>query len=122
VNENDVCLHLWRQAGKREGKSPPEMANVHDSVLGVISSTPMVKMGRSPPAEVQQAAIHVKMEIQNPLGGVKNRIAKAMIEAAENANTISPERTTVVEWTSGNTGIGMATVCAAKGYSSSSDP
>lgn len=92
------------------------MASVHDSVLGVISNTPMVKLGRSLPAEAQHATVFAKLEMQNPGGSVKDRIAKAMIEAAEEAGTISPERTTVVEYTSGNTGIGLAMVCAAKGY------
>jgi len=91
-------------------------ANVHDSVLGVISNTPLVKLGRSIPADAQQATIYAKLEMQNPGGSVKDRIAKSMIEEAEKGGKITPQKTTVVEFTSGNTGIGLAMVCAAKGY------
>ena len=92
------------------------MLNVHDSVLGVINNTPMVKLGRSVPVPAQQATILAKLEMQNPGGSVKDRIAKAMIEEAEKEGKISPEKNTIVEITSGNTGIGLAMVCAAKGY------
>lgn len=77
--------------------------------------TPMVKLNRVPGPEAAGNVL-VKLEMQNPGGSVKDRIALAMIEEAEKRGDIDPSRTTIVEGTSGNTGIGVAMVCAAKGY------
>lgn len=87
-----------------------------DSVADAIGKTPLVKLGRVLPDESKANAVLAKLEMQNPGGSVKDRIAKNMIEMAERDGTISPDRTTIVEYTSGNTGIGVSMVCAAKGY------
>ena len=85
---------------------------IHESILGTIGSTPIVRLNRLAPAH---AALYVKCEFFNPLGSVKDRLAIAIIEDAERSGTLAPGRT-VVEATSGNTGIALAMVCAAKGY------
>src|SRR5687767_1602842 len=81
--------------------------------LELIGRTPVVKLTHVDPAG---AAVFCKCEQYNPGGSVKDRIALAMIEAAEAAGAITPGVSTIVEPTSGNTGIGLALVCAAKGY------
>ncbi len=85
---------------------------VHQNVLETIGSTPVIRLNRIGPADVE---IYVKAEAFNPMGSVKDRLALGVIEAAEAAGTLSPGQT-VVEATSGNTGIGLAMVCAQKGY------
>ncbi|NVB41867.1 cysteine synthase A [Pseudenhygromyxa sp. WMMC2535] len=87
-----------------------------DDILGLIGKTPLVRINRVAPDRERAAAIWGKCEMMNPGGSVKDRIALAMIEAAERAGTIIPGRSTLVEPTSGNTGIGLALVCAVKGY------
>jgi cysteine synthase A len=82
------------------------------SALGLVGRTPIVQL-REPAGGGE---IWCKCEQYNPGGSVKDRIALAMIEAAEAAGQITPNRSTIVEPTSGNTGIGLALVCAAKGY------
>ncbi len=88
-------------------------APVVDSVLSLIGGTPLVRLQRVAPPE--GAAIWGKAEHLNPGGSVKDRIALAMIERAERDGSLRPG-TTVIEPTSGNTGIGLALVCAKKGY------
>jgi len=83
------------------------------TVLASIGATPLVRITRL--QEDGAAAIHVKMESKNPGGSVKDRICLAMIEAAEREGALSPGAT-VIEPTSGNTGIGLSMVCAVKGY------
>jgi cysteine synthase len=78
-----------------------------------IGGTPLVRLRRLGPPGVE---LYGKLEAANPGGSVKDRIGLAMIEAAELAGEIEPGRTTIVEATSGNTGIALALVCAAKGY------
>ena len=85
---------------------------IYDSILGTIGKTPTVRVQRLAPAHV---TIYVKCEFFNPLGSVKDRLAIAIIEDAERTGTLKPGQT-VVEATSGNTGIALAMVCAAKGY------
>jgi cysteine synthase A len=85
---------------------------IYDSILDTIGNTPVVKLNRMAPANQN---IFVKMESFNPLSSVKDRLAIAIIEDAERRGEISPGQT-VVEATSGNTGIALAMVCAAKGY------
>ncbi|HYM72903.1 MAG TPA: cysteine synthase A [Stellaceae bacterium] len=88
---------------------------VYDSILGTIGATPLVRLRRLCADAGVQADILGKCEFFNPLSSVKDRIGLAMIEAAEAAGRIRPG-TVLVEPTSGNTGIALAFVCAAKGY------
>src|SRR5512138_3534731 len=84
----------------------------YDSILGTVGSTPVVRINRLGPKGVN---LFVKVEAFNPLGSVKDRLALGVIEAAERDGTLRPGQT-VIEATSGNTGIGLAMVCAQKGY------
>jgi len=86
------------------------------SYLETVGRTPMVKLVRCVPPESKQATILCKLEMQNPGGSLKDRIALNMVEEAEKRGEISPGKTTIVDFTSGNTGIGYAMVAAAKGY------
>ena len=88
--------------------SMPRYANI----LETIGNTPVVKINKLAPADVD---LFVKIEAFNPLGSVKDRLALGVIEAAEKSGELKPGMT-VIEATSGNTGIGLAMVCAAKGY------
>lgn len=85
---------------------------IHDSILGTIGRTPIVKLQRLAPTNV---SVYVKCEFFNPASSVKDRLAIAIIEDAERRGQLKPGQT-VVEATSGNTGIALAMVCAAKGY------
>ena len=85
---------------------------IYDSILGTIGRTPIVKLQRLAPAGV---TVYVKCEFFNPASSVKDRLAIAIIEDAERSGALKPGQT-VVEATSGNTGIALAMVCAAKGY------
>jgi cysteine synthase len=89
-----------------------DMGHKHQSILGTIGNTPVVRINRLAPAGIN---LFVKIEAFNPLGSVKDRLALGVIEAAEKSGALKPGQT-VVEATSGNTGIGLAMVCAAKGY------
>jgi cysteine synthase A len=91
------------------------MAPVPTNIAAHVGRTPMVRLTRVAP-EAGEAELYVKLEALNPGGSVKDRIGVAMIEAAEREGLIAPGRTTIVEATSGNTGIALAFVCAAKGY------
>ena len=83
-----------------------------DSILGTVGNTPVVKINRLAPEGID---LYVKIEAFNPLGSVKDRLALGVIEAAEADGSLRPGQT-VIEATSGNTGIGLAMVCAARGY------
>jgi cysteine synthase A len=85
---------------------------IYDNILGTIGRTPIVRIGRLAPANV---SLYVKCEFFNPASSVKDRLAIAIIEDAEQSGKLKPGQT-VVEATSGNTGIALAMVCAAKGY------
>src|ERR671917_1408708 len=89
------------------------MSPIPINIADHIGRTPMVQLTRIAPEGVQ---LFAKLEMFNPGGSVKDRIGVAMIEAAEAAGRIEPGRTTIVEATSGNTGIALAFVCAARGY------
>src|SRR6478736_797104 len=80
----------------------------------LIGNTPLVWLRRIAPD--CRAELIAKLEVGNPAGSVKDRIGVAMIDAAEAAGEIEPGKTTIVEATSGNTGIALAFVCAARGY------
>ena len=88
-------------------------AKVYSDIIQTTFDTPLVKLNRVVPAE--HATVLLKLEFFNPYSSVKDRIGRAMIEAAEKAGTIGP-RTHIIEPTSGNTGIALAFVAAAKGY------
>jgi cysteine synthase A len=83
-----------------------------DSILGTVGHTPVVRINKLAPQGIN---LYVKIEAFNPLGSVKDRLALGVIEAAEKSGELKPGQT-VIEATSGNTGIGLAMVCAAKGY------
>ncbi len=85
---------------------------IHDSILGTVGNTPVIRINRLAPKGVN---LYAKVEAFNPLGSVKDRLALGVIEDAEQRGELKPGMT-VVEATSGNTGIGLAMVCAAKGY------
>ena len=84
----------------------------HSSILGTIGNTPLVRLQRLAPDGIN---LYVKVESFNPMGSVKDRMALAVIERAERLGELKPGQT-VIEATSGNTGIGLAMVCASKGY------
>lgn len=88
------------------------MGKIYEDITATVGSTPLVKLRRMASAE---ATVLAKMESFNPCGSVKDRIATSMINAAEAEGKIGPE-TILIEPTSGNTGIGLAFVCAARGY------
>ncbi len=83
-----------------------------DNILGTIGNTPVVRIGKLAPPDMN---LFVKIEAFNPLGSVKDRLALGVIEDAERSGALKPGQT-VIEATSGNTGIGLAMVCAQKGY------
>ena len=88
---------------------------IANNVAELVGNTPLVKLNRLAPAN--GATVALKLEFFNPAHSVKDRIAVAMLDAAEAAGKITPD-TIVLEPTSGNTGIGLAMVCAARGYKS----
>jgi cysteine synthase A len=84
----------------------------YESILDTIGNTPLIRLSRIGPSGVN---LYVKLESMNPMGSVKDRMAHAVIERAESTGELRPGQT-VIEATSGNTGIGLAMVCARKGY------
>ncbi len=96
----------------KEGK---DMKNVKQTVVELVGSTPLVQLNRLMHKHSLTANLIVKVELFNPAGSVKDRIAKSMIEAAEEAGVLKPGFK-IVEATSGNTGIGLAAIGSAKGY------
>ena len=91
------------------------MANIYQGTLGLIGNTPLVEVVNIEKKHGLQAKILVKLEYLNPAGSVKDRIAKSMIEHAEEQGLLQ-EGSVIIEPTSGNTGIGLAAIAAAKGY------
>ena len=88
------------------------MTTRFDNILETIGNTPIVKLNKIGPDNVN---VYVKIESFNPMGSVKDRLALGVIEDAEQSGTLQPGQT-VIEATSGNTGIGLAMVCAQKDY------
>ena len=97
----------YRRAGR--GK-------IYDSIIDLIGDTPLVRLPRLTAQLKPKGEVVAKLEFFNPIGSVKDRIGVSMIEALESQGKITPGKTTIVEPTSGNTGIALAFVCAAKGY------
>jgi cysteine synthase len=95
---------------------PEFRGKVYGSILETIGATPLVRVDKLAREYGAKAVIIGKCEFFNPLGSVKDRIGYAMVEAAEAEGRITPGRTTLIEPTSGNTGIALAFVAAAKGY------
>ena len=91
------------------------MANIYKGTLGLIGNTPLVEVTNIEKELGLEATVLVKLEYFNPAGSVKDRIAKAMIEDAEEKGLLK-EGSVIIEPTSGNTGIGLASIAAAKGY------
>ena len=91
------------------------MANIYKGTLGLIGNTPLVEVTNIEKDLGLEATVLVKLEYFNPAGSVKDRIAKAMIEDAEEKGLLK-EGSVIIEPTSGNTGIGLAAIAAAKGY------
>src|ERR1700735_1141062 len=88
------------------------MKRKFDNILETVGNTPVVRINKLAPGDVN---LFVKIEAFNPMGSVKDRLALGVIEDAERRGELKPGQT-VVEATSGNTGIGLAMVCAVKGY------
>lgn len=90
--------------------------HIYDNILDTIGATPLVRIKKFQEAHKIEADLLAKLEFFNPISSVKDRIGFAMIEAAEQAELIAPDKTVLVEPTSGNTGIALAFVAAQKGY------
>jgi cysteine synthase A len=101
-------------AGSSRFLSSPK--KILDSVCEGIGNTPMVRLRRVIGEDCKAARVLLKLEMQNPGGSVKDRIGLSMIKAAERRGEIHPGRTTIVEATSGNTGIALAMIAASRGY------
>jgi len=107
-----ICLREQSQSYKCISKSHDGEPMIYENILDTIGNTPIVKLHRLAPAHVD---LYVKVEAFNPGGSVKDRLALAIILDAERRGALRPGQT-VVEATSGNTGIALAMVCAARGY------
>ena len=92
-----------------------KMADIHKGTLDLIGNTPLVEVANIERELGLEARVLVKLEYLNPAGSVKDRVAKAMIEDAE-AKGLLKEGSVIIEPTSGNTGIGLASIAAVKGY------
>ncbi len=88
---------------------------IYNSISELVGRTPLLRLNNIAEHNELEAAIYAKVELFNPAGSVKDRVAKEMIEAAEREGKLS-DGATIIEPTSGNTGIGIAAICASKGY------
>ena len=94
----------------------PGRGRIYNTIIETVGDTPLVRLDKIAKEKGVKANLLAKLEFFNPISSVKDRIGVAMIEAAEAAGKISPERSVIIEPTSGNTGIALAFVAAAKGY------
>jgi len=94
----------------------PGRGRIYNSIIDTIGNTPLVRLSKLAEADGVKADILAKLEFFNPIASVKDRIGVAMIEALEAEARIAPGKTTLIEPTSGNTGIALAFAAAAKGY------
>lgn len=104
------------EAASVKADHKPGRGRIYNSITETIGDTPLVRMVRLPQEAGVKADILLKLEFFNPIASVKDRIGVAMIEGLEKQGKIAPGKTTLVEPTSGNTGIALAFVAAAKGY------
>src|ERR1700752_2314374 len=93
----------------------PGRGRIYDSITETIGDTPLVRLARMPKQVGAKADILLKLEFFNPIASVKDRIGVAMVEALERQGKLGPDAL-IIEPTSGNTGIALAFVCAARGY------
>lgn len=105
----------YTNANKYTGKAGNDMENIYGSALDLVGNTPLVEVANIEKKFGLKARLLVKLEYFNPAGSVKDRVAKAMIEDAEKRGILK-EGSVIIEPTSGNTGIGLASVAAARGY------
>src|SRR3954467_10259613 len=103
-------------AGDDVPKHRPGRGRIYNSITDTIGDTPLVRMARMPQAAGVKADLLFKLEFFNPIGSVKDRIGVSMIDALERDGKIAPGKTVLVKPTSGNTGIALAFVAAARGY------
>ena len=113
-----ASLSPSEDAGPQDNERKPRQGRgrVYDSITDTIGQTPLVRLSRLAAEKGCRAEILAKLEFFNPMSSVKDRIGVNMIDTLEKAGRITPGRTTLVEPTSGNTGIGLAFVAAARGY------
>ncbi len=104
-----------KETSRTDDKAPEMRGRIRESILETIGNTPLVELSKLSREDGCKAELLGKLEFFNPLGSVKDRIGLAMIEAAEREGKIGPD-TVLIEPTSGNTGLALAFVCAAKGY------
>jgi len=100
----------------KEPQHRPGRGRIYNSITETIGDTPLVRMVRMPAAAGVKADLLFKLEFFNPIGSVKDRIGVAMIDALERDGRVTPGKSVIVEPTSGNTGIALAFVAAARGY------
>ena len=104
------------QNDPQAAQRPPGRGRIYSSIVDTIGDTPMVRLDKIARMKGVKAHLVAKLEFFNPIASVKDRIGVSMINAMEEAGTIEPGKTTLIEPTSGNTGIALAFVAAARGY------